>query len=93
MGEVERSSALAQWLLEDYAQRQAKLNRQIRKDKRPPRRRSRRCRPQNKRLCADPDRQITASPQAFVALSSARYPMPLLEYLVTAASVEFVQHL
>jgi hypothetical protein len=58
--------SLAQWLLEDHAKHQANFNRQIRIDRLTARRRSRRCRPQSKDVIADPDSQITASPQAFV---------------------------
>ena len=55
-------------LHEHHAQRQAKLDRQIRIDGLTTRRHSRWCRPQSERVIADPDRQITASPQAFIVL-------------------------
>ncbi len=82
-----------QWLLEHHAQRQAKLDRQIRLDSLTTRRHSRWCRPQSERVIADPDRQITALPQAFIVLGPVGHRMPLRQDLVTAIGVEFVRHL
>jgi hypothetical protein len=42
---------------------------------------------------ADPDRQITASPPAFVVLGPIGQPMLLLRDLITMIGVELVRHL
>ncbi|MEO9777513.1 MAG: hypothetical protein ABJO75_12680 [Sedimentitalea sp.] len=83
---------LMQRLLEDQAQRQAHLNRQIRVVRLSAARGSARGRPQGKRVLADPDSQIAASPQAFVVFSPVGHPMPLNWDLVTTISVELVRH-
>ena len=63
---TQQALRLAQKLPEHHAEGQAGLNRQIRIDRLPARRRSWRYRPQSERLFANPNRQITAPPQTFM---------------------------
>jgi hypothetical protein len=50
-------------------------------------------RPQLKRVVADPNRQITAPPQAFIVLGTVGHPTLLLRDLGATISVELVRHL
>jgi hypothetical protein len=82
-----------QWLLEHHAKGQAKLNSQVRMDSPVAMRRSGCRRPQSEGLFANPNRQITAPPQAFIVLGTVGHPTLLLRDLVATISVGFVRHI
>jgi len=84
---------LAKRLFEDHTQGQAKFDRKIRVASLSTRGCSAQCRPQAKRIFADPNRQITALPQAFILLRPVCHLMLLRRDLVTTISVELVRHL
>jgi hypothetical protein len=83
---------LAQRLLENQAQRQTQLYREIGVLWLTARGCSAWSRPQLKRVVTDPNRQITAPPKAFVIFRPVGHPMLLLRDLVTTISVELVRH-
>jgi hypothetical protein len=84
---------LPQRLLEDHAQCQAKLDCQIRVIRLTTRGCSTLSRPQFKRVAADPDRQITAPPQALVVFRLVGHSLLLLRNFVASISVELVRHI
>jgi hypothetical protein len=85
------SLVFRQWLLEHHAKGQAKLNSQVRMDSPVAMRRSGCRRPQSEGLFANPNRQITAPPQAFIVLGTVGHPTLLLRDLVATISVGFVR--
>ncbi len=97
---LRRHGDLTVWVTDDVAQNWAAAHRKSRggQSQGPntaldPRRHSTGCRPQAERLFANPNRQITAQPQALVLLRPVGHPMLLLRDLVTTIDVELVWHL
>lgn len=83
---------LAQWLLVDCAQGEADLDRQVSICPLIAPRRPARCRPQTQGLFADPDRQMPATPKAFIVTCPVSNTILLLRDFVPAVSIEFVRH-